>query len=173
MSTARTRRGSRTVVQFPGVTVHFQLYPGVHGTDAARGISGVPYQVHAQGRLIQSGQTGADGALSIALPTGVTDCTLRIFGVEYNVRIQASDPLRAPGSMRETRDGDHDPAFVGVRQRLYHLGYLRAPDAGFSDAMDEELDRAILDFQVNERLPGHADGEVGPQTLARLREREP
>lgn len=173
MSVRHVRRGRRTTAQFPGVVIYFQLYPGVHGTPADRGIANVPYSVRVAGRLFQTGNTNNDGSVAIPLPTQFNECLLRIFGIEYTVRVQPSDALAAPLNARWITNGDADPAHVGVRQRLYHLGYHQPPSGGFSDVMDSDLDRAILDFQINERLPGRPDGLVGPDTVARLQQREP
>ncbi len=164
------RRGAATTVRTPGVTIFFQCYPGVHGTPAQRGIAGVPFTARVAGQPDQAGVTGADGGVHIAVPATATECTLQIFGVDYRVRLDDSPGmLMQPGDMRPMHDGDPDDAFPTVAELLYRLGYHRpAPLLSFSNEMGRELDKAILDFQVNEDLTPRADGVVGPGTFARM-----
>src|SRR4051794_15426644 len=166
----RARRGQRTAVTFPGVMVTFQLYPGKHGHDTDRGIGRVPYSVHIGGRLWQAGETLTDGEIGIPLPDSATECTLRIFGVEYHVRLVDPEALLPPGPMAGSTAGSSDDGFVGVAHTLYRLGYHRPPGLGttFDNQLTAELDKAILDFQVNERIPPHADGSVGSSVMARI-----
>jgi hypothetical protein len=175
----RVRRGGRTAVQTPRTTIFFQLFPGVHGRPRRRGdtgvplaqraIAGVPFEVTFPGSPVQNGNTGPDGSIGIAVPAGATQCTLRIFDVDYQVRFQDAEMLFQPGSMQVMHEGDTDGAFVGVKELLYRLGYhTPAGFLPFSDQLGKELDKAILDFQVNERLQPRADGGIGPTTFRRM-----
>jgi hypothetical protein len=122
---------------------------------------------------VQNGNTGPDGSIGIAVPPGVTQCTLRIFGVDYQVRfLDVPARLTQPGPMRAMQEGDADPSFVGLKELLYRLGYhTPAGILPFTDQLSSELDKALLDFQANERMTPRADGVVGPGTFRRLQRR--
>ncbi|MCC6522645.1 MAG: hypothetical protein IT373_08305 [Polyangiaceae bacterium] len=154
------RRGQRTNVEFAGVTIYLQLFPGIHGPDAERGIAGVPYTVTVAGQS-RDGTSGADGAVPIPLPADVSECTLRVWGADYHVRVERAGDLAPPeGLTEELKFGDTDHVFRAFALGLARLGYhaLGDADAGYPEKLTRELDRAVRDFQVNEAVQPYPDG---------------
>ena len=59
-----------------------------------------------------------------------------------------------------------------AKEILCHLDFLRRPDEeqeGFSEEITPELLQAVYDFQQVHELQ-YADGIIGPQTSARLKQ---
>jgi hypothetical protein len=167
--TANVRRRNPQALRFPGVTLCYQLYPGVHGRDADRGIANVHYAVYIDSRLWQNGDTGPDGQVSIPLPSNVTSFDIEIFGVRTTY--QVVDGIAAatlPPTMQNMQGGDTDPAFVGLSQRLTLLGYMNAGSSGQNN-LDEALDWAIVSYQVNEGFT--PDGVLSQDEVDQLKTR--
>ena len=158
----RARRGQRTVAQFPGVTIYLQRFPGMHGPDAERGIAGVAYSVQVNGRTWHTGTSGTDGAVPIPLPADVSECTLRVWGVDYHIRLERAGDLAPPAELttEELRFGDADHVFRTFARGLARLGYhaLGDADSGYPEKLSRELDRAVRDFQVDESVRPYPDG---------------
>jgi hypothetical protein len=174
MSEIHARRGAPTAAQYPGVTVFLQRFPGVHGPEDARGIAGVPFTVRIPGQPDVSGTSGADGAMAIPLPPSATSCTLNVFGVDYNIRLEGTGGLGTPfdpnddaATTRTGMFGGSDPMSQGDIFRTFaisfaRLGYHALGDAaaGYPPLLSPELDHALRDFQMNEAIPPYPDGNI-------------
>lgn len=157
---ARVRRHGHNRLEFPGVVLKFQRYPGSAGTDADRGISGVEYRVTIDGHLWQMDTTTADGGVSVPMPPGYDRFTLRIFDVDYNVTVLPSiDPLAKP-SLAGSTIGDAIANLPTVKRRLELAGHYM--DVVDDDTISAETEDAILRLQADAGLT--PDGLVGDQT---------
>lgn len=166
---ARIRRQNPQTLRFPGVSLCYQLFPGTHGRDQERGISGVHYAIYIQDRLAYTGDTGPDGLVSVPLRFGETSFEIEIFGQRTRVDVvDTIEPLALPPNMGDMRGGDHHASFVGVSQRLALLGYLNIGSTG-TDELTRVLDKAILDFQVNEGFV--PNGVLTQEQIQRLQRR--
>lgn len=140
----RTASGSThtNTVALTRIKIYFQRYPGDHGTDAERGISGVAWEFKIDGAVAQRGTTAADGSLEIDVPVGSTR-TLEIFGTTYNITLRGT--LEAVTAVR------------GQQRRLDMFGYeLGRADGDFG----AKSERAVLNFQADNgplRIDGVAD----------------
>ncbi|WP_394838683.1 peptidoglycan-binding protein [Pendulispora rubella] len=129
--------------------IYFQLFPGKHGTDAERGVSGVDYTLKVDGRTVDQGKTAADGSVEVLVPAG-QPAELVLLGTSYDLKID--NYLDAVGTV------------AGQQRRLSMLGY----DVGTIDGQwGENSDRATLDFQGDEALD--PDGAAGANTQNKLR----
>lgn len=166
---ASVRRQNPQALRFPGVTLFYQLYPGVHGRDADRGIANVHYAIYIEDRLWQTGETGADGSVSVPLPDGTTSFDIRIFGQRTTIEVvDAVAALTQPPGMGDMDGTATHANLVGVAQRLTMLGYMDGPAAG-QNTLNRTLDKAILDYQVNEGFT--PDGVLDPDEITRLTRR--
>jgi len=160
---SRVRRNRRNRLEFPGVVLHFQTFPGTGGTDADRGVARVPYRVKIANRLWQTGDTQPDGSVSVPMPPGYDQFKLEIFGLEFTVNVVPSvEPLALPSLAGKT-GGDTDPNLPGVKRRLELLGYLIDV---VDDVLSVEAEDAILRFQADSGQT--ADGLVGDGTKSAL-----
>jgi murein L,D-transpeptidase YcbB/YkuD len=150
MKVARTAEGldHRNTLVFNTLVIHFQCFPDKHGSDADRAIAGVPWTLHAEGRVVATGSTEADGAVRLSVPA-MAHTELEILGTRY--RVQAVPHLEEVTTVR------------GQQRRLSMLGY----DTGGVDGdFGRKTDKAVLDFQANHGLD--PDGVVGNLTRTRL-----
>ena len=128
------------------VKIMFQVFPGVKGTNAQRGIAGVPFTFTADmgaGMTTISGttlKTAADGSLTI-LTLANTPAILKIFDTEYEISaLGAIEP-------KTTKKG--------VQSRLSLLGY----ELGDIDGnLGAKSDRSLLNYQADSHL--NADGRI-------------
>jgi hypothetical protein len=137
----------------PTVPIIFQRAPGVaSGND--RGINSMEFRVLSGGSVIQTGRTPADGRIVVRAPGGRATLEILHDGntvATYDVRIR-SEPLEA------------DNTIAGVQRRLRMLGHQLGHDGSDADGITSDItqatDRAILDFQIDEKLAfdGHASG---------------
>jgi hypothetical protein len=157
---ASVRRGGVNRLEFPGVILKFQLYPGSAGTNAERGISGIDYTVKILGVLWQADTTDAEGTVNISMPPGFATCVLRIFDIDYTVNVLPSiDPLVAL-HMSGVAAFDVVPNLPALRRRLELLGHnVGNVD---DDTLGEEAEDSILHLQTNAGL--EIDGLAGNQT---------
>lgn len=150
MRVARTQKGltHRNTLVLRRLKLWFQRFPGKHGTDADRGIAGADFVVRVEGRVVDKGQTGADGLVELLVPTGAR-AELEVFGTRYDLSLH---PTLEP-----------DTEVTGQQRRLSMLGY----ELGTIDGVvGRRTDRATLNFQADQTLD--ADGVVGANTRARL-----
>lgn len=145
-----TNHGNTVVVH--KIKIYFQVYPGVGGTDAQRGIPGVPYSVEIVDSsgigLESSGTTAKDGGVEIGIGAGES-AILTIFDTEYKITSK--------------RGIIGVEAAMGVKQRLSGLGYyLKATDP----AVDKETRLALLNFQADSNL--NADGEFNGDEVGNM-----
>ncbi len=112
-----------------------QSAPGAGGAPVA----GVPFTLRVVGRGERSGTTAADGTIRVTFEEGSTTL-LEILGSIYH--LEPGVPIAAA----DTLDG--------VQSRLFLLGYMPGPSTG---AVTPALDRAILQFQVDQRLDPDGD----------------
>ena len=157
---ARVRRDGRNRLEFPGVILKFQLYPGDAGSSADRGISGVEYRVTINGHLWQMDTTDADGTVAVSMPPGHTSFVLHIFGIDYTVNVLPSiDPLE---SLHMAGQAAYDPiAHLPALRRRLELHGLFAGNVD-DDTLGEEAEDSILHMQANAGL--EVDGLAGNQT---------
>lgn len=133
------------------VKVCFQVYPGVAGTDAQRGIPGVPYTVALvdnSGLAIDApgGITAKDGGIELAMATG-EHALLVVFDTEYKISVRRS--ISGVGMVS------------GVKQRLGTLGYYLADVDALG--VDDKIALALLNFQADSSLD--ADGKFTTDDL--------
>jgi len=127
----------------PGVTSHFvvasviiyfQKYPGTAGSDAERGISGLPFTLTIDGAVVQTGNTGADGRIILEFPRDKT-ALLNILGSTYEIKVYRHlEPINTN---------------QGVQRRLNMLGY---ENGAIDGVIDQDTDYAILCFQADNAL---------------------
>lgn len=125
------------------------------GSDPARGIEALTWRALSGGSVIASGKTTADGKIVVPIRGGQPSILqLTVGGVtmaEYEVVLR--------GTPFEAKD-----TIAGVQRRLravgYQIGHTGTGKDGVSGVMNDETDRAILEFQVDESLTldGKADG---------------
>lgn len=109
------------------IEVIFQRYPGI---DADSAIQGLEYEV-AVGRATTRGTTGADGKVTIRVPTGAV-AVLTAMGTRYE--LSASGALDPPAAIK------------GMQQRLNLLGY----GAGAVDgSVGPQTEYALLNYQAD------------------------
>lgn len=137
------------------VTLHtlkimFQVFPGVKGTDAQRGIPNVPYTVKiGKTGTLTTGKTAADGGVTLTIPSNAV-ATLTIFETKYLVSVK-----KTIEALTTTK---------GAQRRLGYLGY----ELGEVDGQVGPLtDLATLNFQADSNL--NADGAIDTNTQNQLR----
>lgn len=135
---------NRYVAKVPKITVHLAL----QGEDGAP-LAGEPYEIRGLGEPVP-GAVGDGGAVSFEAPITVREVTLVLTerGLVFPVRVGDLDPL--------------DEA-SGVRMRLAHLGYLRAPHED-----DAAFDAAVAAFQAAQGLD--VTGTVDDATRSALKQ---
>jgi hypothetical protein len=128
------------------VPIHFHKSPG-NDQGGDRAISGIRWQVTAQGMVIQRGTTGADGKIEMTVRGGRSMLQLlegTTVIAEYDVTIDNSALAAANTTL-------------GQKQRLrllgYHLGHggpeHNGVDGNANPAANHmEFERSILDLQV-------------------------
>ena len=88
VSKAASGTGHGNTITLTTVKIMFQVFPGVKGTDAQRGIAGVPYTVSMDGGVSTvSGaalKTTNDGGVTLFVPSN-TPAILKIFDTEYEI----------------------------------------------------------------------------------------
>ncbi|GEM_PF-1240830 len=145
---ARLRRGSPYFNSLNAVTmrIYFQTSPGwadATDDDDVRGIRGLRYQLRQGRYTIQEGTTGTDGKIDILVRPG----TLHL-DILHGDRVQSTYEVR-----NLTGTAPDEDTIEGVKRRLRTLGYQLGDSGtnqdGVDGNMDEALDRAILEFQVN------------------------
>jgi hypothetical protein len=147
------------------VRVRFQRWPGITGPEGDRCIQGIQYAVMLDGRIAGGGTTSSDGEVRISIPLNET-ATLVALGTEYNITpIRSVRAMVAIDSVGLVDGSTHDD-LIPVKRRLYELGY----HIGMSvdNAMDINMDRSILEFQVDADID--VDGLVGPNTRTKIRD---
>jgi hypothetical protein len=143
-----TGTGNTLVVR--QVKVFFQVYPGTGGTDAQRGIAGVPFNVTITTTgVTANGTTGADGSVDLSIPSGAT-ANLEIFGTIYPITVRRS--IEALSTVR------------GSQRRLSLLGYELG---GIDGDVGPLTDNATLNLQADSDID--ADGVFGTNTRNQLR----
>jgi hypothetical protein len=141
-----TSHGNTAVLQ--KIKICFQVFPGVLGTDAQRGIAGVPYTVGIGPKdgilMITEGKTGKDGGVELFIPEGEV-AVLTIFGTEYLVTVRGSiQPVQS---------------LIGIQQRLSLLGYFDVEWLGNAPAWgtdDKKTALAVMKYQADSDI--NADG---------------
>jgi outer membrane protein OmpA-like peptidoglycan-associated protein len=135
------------------IELFFQKFPGRFSDG---GIENVPFEFRVGGSLVSSGNTDADGKVTIILEPGQTGI-LHIFDMDYEIQIV------------ETFETDTN--LTGQQRRLRSLGYQLGHDGtegnGVGVARNFNTERSILDFQADHELS--IEGVVDAATRARLR----
>jgi len=132
------------------VQIYFHRSPG-NDNGGDRAISGLDYQVRAQGFIIQHGTTGADGKIDMSV-RGASS-TLELL---YNGTVVAQYEVSATAAAL-------DPVanITGQKQRLrllgYHIGHGGADGNGVDNANNMEYERSVLDFQADSGLLNDAN----------------
>ena len=158
---ARLQRSSPHFNSLNAVTmrIYFQTSPGwadASDDDDVRGIRGLQYRLRQGRHTIQEGTTGTDGKIDILVRPG----TLHL-DILYGDRVQSTYEVRN----LTVAEPDED-TIEGVKRRLrtqgYQLGDAGTTRDGVNDEMDEALDRAILEFQVDleQTINGVADEDL-------------
>lgn len=146
---AASGTGTGNTLVLRQVKVFFQVYPGTGGTDAQRGIAGVPFTVTISTTgVTANGTTAADGSVDLSIPTGAT-ANLEIFGTVYPITVRNS--LEAVGTVS------------GAQRRLSLLGYELG---GIDGDVGPLTDNATLNLQADSDID--ADGVFGPNTRGQL-----
>jgi Putative peptidoglycan binding domain len=152
VSKAASGTGHGNTVTFKQVKIMFQVFPGIKGTDAQRGIAGVPYTLSTDGgktvTTAAAFKTTADGGVILFVPSN-TPAILKIFDTEYEIS--------ALGSIEPQANNK------GVQRRLTLLGYELGDVDG---SLGKKSDRALLNFQADTDL--NADGKINALTRSRL-----
>jgi hypothetical protein len=142
------------VLNSRNVPIHFHKSPGDdNGGD--RAIAGLNWQVSAQGFMIQQGRvTGNDGLVNMTVRGGVSTLELVHNGTvvsRYEVRI-SDQPYDAVATVS------------GQKQRLrslgYQIGHGGADGNGVDNTSNMELERSILDIQVEAGLNDDANADA-------------
>lgn len=149
-SASGTAHGNTVI--FKPVKIMFQVFPGVNGNNAQRGIADVPFTLSLDGGKTfvnaASFKTSIDGGVSFLVPSN-TNAILKIFDTEYH--ISALDSIEA----KTTRKG--------VQSRLSLLGY----ELGDIDGkLGSKTDWSLLNFQADSNL--NADGRIDTFTQNQL-----
>lgn len=137
------------------VQVYFQKFPGVHGTDAERGIPDVDFK-YTTASLSDKGKTATDGLVLMHIHQGEKQIKLEIFATTYQLTLVPTIPAFS--------------VLKGVQWRLAMLGYEPGPPAGVGN---KKTDFAMLQFEANNApldtigLPNTSTNlpDVGPRTL--------
>lgn len=147
------------VLTLATIPLRFQIAPG---TAASLGIANVDFAISFDGSEIASGQTTADGEVSIPLLAlmGGSPAVLRIFDTDFNLTLHPG--LQAVSGLD------------GRQRRLEHLGYMTGYQLVVigGDQPDDNTDgprtqQAIMNFQMDESLT--IDGDIGNQTSGKIK----
>ena len=113
--------------------IHLQTSPGVSKDSAisAPEAPGLEFTLRQNGQFSQSGYFDHSGAAQVLLQGGAK-LELEMLGSKFDLK-----PIHSLAA--------HD-SFLGIQQRLRHLGYL---EREASEQWDQAIDRAILNFQVD------------------------
>jgi len=132
------------------IKILFQLFPGVQGTDAQRGIAGVPYSFKVgDGAVVDGQKTTADGGVLLLVVSDAV-ITLTIFDTDYLINVKSSiEPWNTT---------------KGVQRRLSLLGY---EIGGIDGQIGGWTDWALLNFQAESDL--NADGRIDANTQNQLK----
>jgi len=141
------------------IEVFFQKSPSTPEGDS-RGIERLDYQIVANGIVIQSGTTEADGKIEVPIVGGQAELHLTFAGNPVaTYQFTARDDAFEAGT-----------TIIGVQRRLrslgYHLGHAGDSVDGIDGDLGQRTDRAILDFQIDNQLA--IDGVVGTGTQRKL-----
>jgi hypothetical protein len=150
MRVARTQKGlaHRNTLGLRKLKLFFQCFPGKAGSDAQRAIAAVDYTLRIAGRVVDKGQTAADGSIELLLPAGLA-AELEIFGTKYDL---TGTPWLEPVA-----------DVIGQQRRLSMMGYaIGNPDG----TAGEKTDRSALEFQADQGLG--PDGVIGGGTRGKL-----
>jgi hypothetical protein len=145
-SASGTRHGNLIMPRI--IKIMFQVFPGVKGTNAQRGIAGVPYTAKTGNGSVMSGTTAADGGVSLLVLTD-DDITLTIFDTDYLISVKGS--IEASNITK------------GVQRRLSLLGYELGDIDG---SVGKWTDRSLLNLQADSNL--NADGNINNRTQTQL-----
>ena len=152
VSKAASGTGHGNTITLTTVKIMFQVFPGIKGTDAQRGIAGVPYTLSTDGGKTvlnaSAFKTTADGGVILFVPSN-TPAILKIFDTEYH--------LSALSSIEPQTNNK------GVQRRLTLLGYELGDVDG---SLGKKSDRALLNVQADSNL--NADGSIDAFTRSRL-----
>ena len=152
VSKAASGTGHGNTITLTTVKIMFQVFPGIKGTDAQRGIAGVPYTLSMDGGVSTvSGaalKTSTDGGVTLFVPSN-TPAILKIFDTEYEISALGSIEAQATNK--------------GVQRRLTLLGYELGDVDG---SPGKKSDRALLNFQADSDL--NADGKIDTLTRNKL-----
>jgi hypothetical protein len=146
-------------LNIPTVPVTFQTSPGVpSGND--RGIADLEFRVLSGANVIQTGKTPADGRIQVRVPGGRS--TLEI--------LDGATPVATYDVRVHTQALEADSTIEGIQRRLRLLGYQIGRDGaetdGVSPNINKRFDRAILDFQIDQKL--NIDGRVDATTTTKI-----
>jgi len=142
------------------VEVFFQRSPGKVDGDV-RGISGLDYRVVAGGREVQTGTTGEDGKIEAICIEG--EATLEL--------LWEGNPVASYALTAREEEWEEVTTLTGQQRRLNLLGYQLGggtEGTGVDGEMGKRTDRAILDFQIDQKI--NHDGVVGDTTRTKLTE---
>ena len=144
------------------VEVYLQRSPSNSESDTdIRGVEALTWRVTSGGTEIQSGTTEDSGLIEVQV-RGAVDSILELTHegttvAQYRVRI---------------RDTGYEPdtELAGVQRRLMQLGYHVGHESDDGDGVDGDMgrktDKAIMDFQVDEKID--IDGVIGSDVRTRL-----
>lgn len=124
------------------VEVYFHRSPG-NDNGGDRAISGLDYQVRAQGFIIQHGTTGADGKIDMSVRGASSTLELLYNGIvvaqyEVSATSAALDPVANIQGQKQR-----------LRQLGYHIGHGGADGNGVDNANNMEYERSVLDYQAD------------------------
>jgi hypothetical protein len=151
-------------INLPTVELVFQRAPG---NKPGRGIEALDFRVVKEGRVIQTGSTGADGTVAMLLPGGAARLELLVRGsvvASYDVVLQTAGvaPVETKaGQLQRLRIlgyhvGHGGPLKDGVTDDEIPIGKIKNRSEG------ESFERSLLDFQADiGSLPGNST-VVGP-----------
>ncbi|MBN1766860.1 MAG: hypothetical protein JW860_16520 [Sedimentisphaerales bacterium] len=158
---ARLQRSSPYFNSLNAVTmrIYFQTSPGwpdESDDDDVRGIQGLQYRLRQGTYVIQEGTTGDDGKIEVLVRPG----TLHL-DIMHGDRVESTYEVRNLSGAAPDED-----TIEGVKRRLRTLGYQLGNGGttrdGVDGTMNEDLDRALLEFQVDaeETINGEADADL-------------
>lgn len=119
--------------------IYIQKYPGPPNVNA--GVEKLDYTVETNGRVTQSGKSGANGKIEVRVLIG-SKTVLKVMGTEYEVSI--SGAAFAPVA-------NH----LGRKERLRYLGYQIGHYGPNKNGVDNnstprfEYERSVCDFQAD------------------------
>jgi outer membrane protein OmpA-like peptidoglycan-associated protein len=142
--------GVKKIVTFKVV---FQRFPGKGGTDADRGIGGVPYTLRVTGLPDKTDKTDPDGTVKVVMPAD-SAAILEILGSSYN--LSPRDSIEALNTIQ------------GVQRRLDMLGYHPGAIDG---AVGTDTDDSVLKLQADNNKDTDGDQaqavtQTGPYSQA-------